>query len=254
MRSLKKPLLLLLAVALATSAGVYATVAFFTDVEEVDNTFTVGKVDIMLDETKIDPSTGNAEVDGNGNPIRTDDGNVYHMVPSMIYDKDPTVTIKSGSETSYLRMILEINCQQELDAIFGTFRPNSITSGYSPEKWILVGTTQTGTNTIAYEYRYHTTVASDPKNDIQLEPLFKYFFVPSDLDGADLQSLQALHIRVQAHAIQAEGFADANAAWQAFSGQVKGGNVIQTSALNLLANDPVAQQPPVAGTDNDLNA
>ncbi len=54
MRSTRKILLMLIAIAALVSATVFATVAYFTDEASVTNTFTIGKVQITLDETQVD--------------------------------------------------------------------------------------------------------------------------------------------------------------------------------------------------------
>ena len=53
MKTRTKVLLLTLCAALLVCATVLATMAFLTDTAEVKNTFTVGNVDITLDEAKV---------------------------------------------------------------------------------------------------------------------------------------------------------------------------------------------------------
>lgn len=97
MKNKKKTLLMSLAAVLLVAAGVFGTLAYLTSTTEtVENIFTVGTVDITLDE---------AEVDGNGKKI--DDGkrvsvNNYKLIPGTSYDKDPTVHVSAESEDSWL--------------------------------------------------------------------------------------------------------------------------------------------------------
>ena len=68
------------------------------------NTFTVGKVEIKLDEAKVTadgiPVEGAARVTANS----------YKLMPGTTYTKDPTVTVlKAGSEESYVRMKVTFN-------------------------------------------------------------------------------------------------------------------------------------------------
>ena len=58
------------------------------------------------------------------------------------------------------------------------------------------------------------------RGDEELEALFTEIKVPSNLTNEQLATLEGLEINVVAHAIQADGFADANAAWAAFEAQM----------------------------------
>ena len=53
-KNLKKVLLLVLCAALLVSVTVAGTVAYLTSTAKVENTFTVGKVKITMDESKVD--------------------------------------------------------------------------------------------------------------------------------------------------------------------------------------------------------
>ena len=50
----KKVMVTVLAAAALVTASVFGTIAYLTDSEKVENTFTVGKVGITLDETDVD--------------------------------------------------------------------------------------------------------------------------------------------------------------------------------------------------------
>lgn len=76
-----KKLMAAVAVALTLCVTIGGTLAWLTDTtDEVKNTFTVGKVDIALEET-----TEN-----------------YKMIPGESIRKDPVVTVKSDSEDCWL--------------------------------------------------------------------------------------------------------------------------------------------------------
>lgn len=77
----KKTLALVLALTLLVAGVVGGTLAWLTDqTAEVKNTFTVGDINIGLAETTTD----------------------YKMVPGNTIAKDPTVTVKAGSEACWL--------------------------------------------------------------------------------------------------------------------------------------------------------
>lgn len=77
----KKIIALCLCVALAVVAIGGATLAYFTDTDEAKNTFTVGNVEIKLDETNVD--------DPQGDRVQE---NSYKLIPGVSYVKDPTIT------------------------------------------------------------------------------------------------------------------------------------------------------------------
>ena len=249
MKANKKALALVLCAVMLVVTSIFGTLAYLTDTDAATNTFTVGKVDIKLDE---------ADVNIYGEAI--DDAervaaNEYHLIPGHTYTKDPMVTVLPGSEESYVRMMVEINFSKELDEIFdpnGDELPNGaellkIFEGYDEKNWAYVGNIEdTTNNTRTYEFRYvgadnagekvgtvAMTRTDDPADTaaIELDPLFDGFTVPTWFNNADLEKLIKLgedgkiidqfKINVTAHAIQADGFADADAAWAAFDEQGK---------------------------------
>ena len=207
-----KPLVLALCAVLLVVGTILGTVAYLQDTASVVNTFTVGNVHLKLDE---------AVVDEKGEPTggRTETGNAYHLLPGETYTKDPTVTVLKGSEESYVRMMLTLNCASELDAIFA---PNGavlteIFKGYDATKWTYVDVTRENDNTITYEFRYFETVEAEDNADLVLDALFDTVTVPNTMTGDQLATIADLEITVEAHAIQATGFANADEAWVAFS-------------------------------------
>lgn len=216
MKKTTKTLLVVLGVIMLMTAAVMGTIAYLTDTQEVVNTFTVGDVDIKLDETEVTPD---------GEPVPGADrvpGNEYHLIPGKSYVKDPTVTVVAGSEESYVRMLVTINCASELQAIFGSeFKPGDYAEGMDGNIWNWVNTIDNGDNTVTYEFRYYKTVnAFEATEDIVLEPLFTSFTVPGEITNEQLATLDALEITVVGHAIQTVGLASADEAWAAFDGQV----------------------------------
>lgn len=55
-----------------------------------------------------------------------------------------------------------------------------------------------------------------PDEDVVLDDLFESFIIPGTVDNDGLAKLEGVTVTVIAQAIQADGFADANAAWNAF--------------------------------------
>lgn len=216
----KKILALVLALVLATAVSVGVTLAWLTDRDTVTNVFTVGDVQIKLDETDTDEG-GQPIPDDEGNPVRKEEGNEYHLIPGQTYLKDPMVTVESGSEPSYVRMLVTINRVSELKAIFGEdFLPEKYVTGWDSAIWPCYAMTEGADNTMTLEFRYPQIVdASEATEDLQLPCLFTHFTVPGEVTGAQLSTIHDLTITVEGHAIQTATFADADAAWAAFDDQ-----------------------------------
>ena len=209
----KKFLVACLCVALAVLTIAGTTLAYLTSQDEVINTFTVGKVEIKLDEAK-------ANADGSLVPdAERVKANSYKLIPGHTYNKDPMVTVLKGSESSYIKMTVTFSKAAELDDIF---KPNgadltNIFTGYNAANWIAKGNTEdTTANTRTYEFWYKEAVAA-PTADVALDALFDQIKAPDSLTNSDLNNLKDLKITVNAYAIQADGFATAEAAWAAFN-------------------------------------
>lgn len=208
MKSKHKALLLSLCAVLLVAATAFGILAYLTDTEAVKNTFTVGRVGLSLQETDM------ADPDNDGVF-----GKAYHLLPGQSYEKDPTVTVDANSEESYVRMIVTVNFQNALtDAELATNLDNIFT-GYDAAKWERnAKTISADSKSITYEYRYYTTVTGGD-NGKKLEALFTGFTVPGEYTNEQIAVLDGMTIDVQAHAIQAVGFDNADAAWTAFAQQ-----------------------------------
>lgn len=208
-----KPLVLALCAVLLVVGTILGTVAYLQDTASVVNTFTVGNVHLKLDEAVVDEK-------GEPTASRTETGNAYHLIPGQTYTKDPTVTVLKGSEKSYVRMLVTINCYDELTAIFGNpFLPQDFVAGWDSAVWesTRIISEDASTNTATYEFRYFEAVKPEKDNDLVLAALFDTITVPSTMTGEQLATIADLEITVEAHAIQATGFNTAAEAWAAFS-------------------------------------
>lgn len=216
MQMRSKTLLAVLCTTFLLASSVVGTLAYLTDKTEVNNTFTVGDIQITLDEAQVTPE---------GVPVTDAErvlGNEYHLVPGQTYTKDPTLTIKKGSEESYVRMLVTISCISQLrDALGADFLPQDHVTGWDSSIWIYETTTEdTQTNTVTYEFRYHKTVdAYESDEDIVLEPLFTAFTLPGKVTKTELAALSEMEITVAGHAIQVLGFESQDAAWTTFEAE-----------------------------------
>ena len=210
----KKLLIMSVAMVLVCAFAVGMTIAYLTSTDRVVNTFTVGNVQIKLDEADVD-EYGVPQ----GSPAPRVKANSYKLIPGHTYTKDPTVTVLSGSESSYIKMTVTFTKAAELDAIFAPTGADltSIFNGYDSTNWIYKGNTEdTTANTRTYEFWYKEAVAA-PTADVALDALFDQIKAPDSLTNSDLNNLKDLKITVNAYAIQADGFATAEAAWAAFN-------------------------------------
>lgn len=101
----KKIMAMCLVVALAVVAIGGATLAYFTDTDAAKNTFTMGKVDIVLDEAPVDEDGKKTD----GDRVKDNDYTATNMVPGYEFDKDPTIHVQKGSEDSYIFLDVTIN-------------------------------------------------------------------------------------------------------------------------------------------------
>lgn len=212
MKTKSKALLLTLCAVLLVAASMLGTMAYLTSTDEVKNTFTVGQVKITLDEAKVDengkPVEGAARVKANS----------YKLLPGHTYTKDPTVTVKKGSESSYVRMLVTVTFDKPLTDEKLATNLDSIFTGYNAANWNRNAKnteTEKGKTIITYEYRYKEKVSAATE-DNKLPALFTGIQVPGDWTNDDLAALGGIQINIVAQAIQADGFANADAAWKQF--------------------------------------
>ena len=100
------------AVALVGVIGVGATLAYFTDNQEVSNIITVGHVDIMLTENNVtlgkDENGKRVWIQDKSVEGITEEGIIFQgALPGDTIPKNPTVTIKDDSEDAYIRVKLD---------------------------------------------------------------------------------------------------------------------------------------------------
>lgn len=238
-----KALLMSLCAVVLVVASVLGTMAYLTDTKEVKNTFTVGNVSIDLDEAKVNPD--GTVVEG-ADRVKAND---YKLLPGHEYTKDPTVTVLKPSVESYVRMKVTFNNAKEIIALctdpefegevtgvenaFPLIRMVNFVEaneakwdGIIPDNMVETDemlanskyfVADTANNTLTYYFYYNKTVDA-PDKDVVLETLFDSIEVPEWTTNGQLAALKDFQINVVAEAIQADGFANADAAWAAFNG------------------------------------
>lgn len=223
MKKTKQIIALLLCLVMVVAGTVFATVAYLTAQESVLNSFTVGDVQIKVDEA----NTATEDVND-----RTEEGNNYHLLPGETYVKDPTLTVVENSEDSYVRMIVKVeNLNKLKDAIpyadhpefYATvgekkvFLLQNLVTGWDVNEWNYIDCTEKN-NDGYYEFRYKAIVEKSDAEQ-KLDPLFDEIVVPTFIDNAHMKHLSEVKIKITGEAIQASTFADADAAWRAFDAQ-----------------------------------
>ena len=242
MKTKSKALLLTLCAVLLIAASVLGTMAYLTSTAKVENTFTIGKVEIKLDEAKVTadgiPVEGAARVTANS----------YKLMPGTTYTKDPTVTVLNGSEASYVRMKVTFNNAKEIIALctdpeYADSGPTGVENafplirmvkfvetnaakwdGIIPDNMVETGEMLADAKYFAYDktadtltyYFYYTDTVGAPNGDVKLPVLFNNITVPEWATGEQLAKLNNFQITVVAEAIQAGSFTDAADAWSHF--------------------------------------
>lgn len=180
----KKIAIAIAAAALAGTCAIGGTLAWLTaTTDEVTNTFTVGNIQMTLDETNInDPSAA-----------RVTSNSYTSVMPGDTYIKDPTVHIAEGSEPCYVYV-------EVVDTTNGAVQYKIDTANWTKVE---------NTDNI---YRYNSEV--DAGNEAKTLPSIfvtetegseKYnITINSTLDAASLAALENQTITVNAYAHQSE--------------------------------------------------
>lgn len=186
MKKMYKMMLLALCAVLLMAASVMGTLAYLQmTTQTVTNTFTVGKVEITLQEYGIDENGHKtATVLGASSGLSN-----IKLVPGRKIEKNPFITVTAGSEACFL--FVKVKVTENLQ-------------GYAAIDWdtnlwkLVTGTTDT-------YYYAGTYAAGTPVN------VFETVTCVDNIDEYTVTS--GLTIEVTAYAVQTEGFDDAEDAW-----------------------------------------
>lgn len=191
MKTKSKALLMTLCAVLLVAASVLGTMAYLTSTDKVTNTFTIGKIDITLDEAQVD-ADGKAQT----NVPRVKE-NSYKLMPGHAYDKDPTVHVKKDSEDAYIFVKVE----------------NGI-SAFEADTKIAKQITDNGWSALdGFTNVYYKSYSKDADKDVDLV-VFRNFTIA---DGAEKingwNTATGANITITAYAVQQDGFTGAADAW-----------------------------------------
>ena len=227
--SLKKKMIIALCAIVGVIAivvtSVFTTIAYLSASSSVSNVFTVGGVEILMDETAVD-SDGKAIPN---EPRR--DMNSYHLVPGATYLKDPIIHVQPNSEESYLFITVK-NDISAIAARPGEVHENgnqklTIAEQLKNNGWaklaevtagtvyVYVGNKMPDSGTLPLTATMQDITLSANKDTITDYPLFKEFSVSSAVTTADIKQYGAAKITINAFAIQDVGLDTVVKAWNA---------------------------------------
>ncbi len=183
------------AVALIGAIGIGSTFAYLTDnTKAVTNTFTIGDVQITLDEEDITKNDDS----------RTETGNAYtNLKPAETVKKDPTVHVEVNSVESYVFMTVE-GLEYETNYLKSKYYETDVINA----KWEHVGKDVNGNEL----FRYAEKVPAVSGTTKDLEPLFTTVTLDPRITQLDKDAIAAAKIKITAYAIQTEGLNETTAA------------------------------------------
>ena len=210
----KRFVAILLCVTLVALAAIGATFAYLTDSKTVNNTFTMGNVKIILDETNVNDPTGDRVT-----------SNAYHVYPGAVVKKDPIVH-NVGENAAYIRATVNVSNWMNLCAAyypdFGIHFPEA---GYENSLELLVGTLGEGWSVVGvtigdtftdgafgakFILKYDGALAAGADTTA----MFQTVTIPAGIDNANTDSFK--EVKVVAQAIQADGFDTWEKAFEAY--------------------------------------
>lgn len=171
---MKKKLTLVVSLLLVMALSIGGTLAFLTaQTDAVTNTFTVGNITITLAETK---------------------GNSFKIVPGATVEKDPLITVKSGSEKCYVYALVDNTVVIDETVV--------ATPDINTTDWVQVGTS--GTKTL-YRYKAIVNAASA---DQPLKVFEHVTFNGTAITATNITDLADTTITIDAFAHQAENIGE----------------------------------------------
>lgn len=194
MKTRSKALLLILCAMLLLIASALGTVAYLTVQDTVTNTFSVGQVNITLNEGST------------GAPA---DENDHILMPGHTYTKDHTIHVDAVSEDSYIFVKVEngiASYEAASSAEEGGYR--TIADQITANGWTALES--------AADVYYREYTKSSTGSDFAV---FNTFKIADNANDAESWGSCDAQVAVTAYAVQKDGFDTASAAWTATFGK-----------------------------------
>ena len=182
----KKFLIVLVALVLSVTCTIGVTLAWLVSTPDpVTNTFTVGNIEITLDEAKV---TAYGVKDGDSRVK----ANAYKLVPGQTYVKDPTVHVTANNEKCYVFVKVE-------NGIAGfEATTNTIAKQIEDNEWTALD---------GYTGVYYKVVEANVTGDDAELVVFSQFVIADSVDKTALAGVNAeTVVKVTAYAIQYASF------------------------------------------------
>lgn len=255
---MKKTIAIVMLVVLVAAASVLGTLAYLTDTKTARNTFTVGNVKIELLESSLhrenagvaNGQTSTSELwsdvdkEGSGNTSKYKAGDTFYtdaqieanaaeykcdkvkLNPGQSYHKMPYVK-NTGVNNAYIR--IRVMIPADLDTAI--LNSSMYTSTALNNKEFTMAYDNSGTvDRDGIKYNVYTFTRIDPlaAGELTYWNVWGTVHMDTDVTNEELNSLfgegkpyadGTFPVLVEADAIQADGFADATAAWVAFDAQ-----------------------------------
>ena len=202
---MKKKKIIIAAVVLLLLFLIGGAIAYFTDTDAKTNTFTIGNVDIEVQEAAWD-----ALADVNNNDIPDD---AEDMMPGESVSKDPLIHNKSTSSEAYVFMKVVSPCTTGTTPVelFDYTTTPGVNSGWELMSAYTNATCSQGSITRVYSYSTNGTMtALDPETSASTDDtatLFDTLTLNTAVTG-DIPS--STNIAITGYAIQVDGLLDSN--------------------------------------------
>jgi len=194
--------LLLAFAAIAITGG---TLAYFTDTDDATNTFTMGNVEIVLNEAVVSKTIDNKWVIENSQN-RTKSNHYYGVYPGAIVPKDPTIH-NTGMNAAYVR--LKVTIADSVMSHYENF--DKLVNNTLHADWTYKVSSDDG-NSRTYALTYQKVLNSNDSTPAA----FTHIIIPAELTSDEAAAINSFEIKIVAEAIQAEGFNNVTDAFIAF--------------------------------------
>ena len=189
----KKIIALCLIVALAATAVIGGTLAYFTDTDAKTNVFTTGNVDITLTEPEWDAA-------------KEADPTHSKLMPGRRIVKDATITVEEGSERAYTFMKIELS--DDFVALLQAYAGEDFDWDDQTAVYNLIGKWFDAPRSKVMEMGTNYVILGvlSPKDAGVATQYLNAVTVPADVPSGMIDENGTYEIDITAYAIQAEGF------------------------------------------------